>query len=88
MAPVKLYSKPACGQCDMTKRMFDREGVNYEEIDMTLDPEALNLVKGLGFFQAPVIIAEHANLSWSGFRPDMIKEMLNTNPVSAVAANG
>ena len=42
-------------------------------MDISQDAEALELVRGLGYLQAPVVIAgdEH----WSGFRPDQINAL-------------
>lgn len=70
---VVVYSKPRCVQCDATKRALAKQGVSYEEIDMSVDLEALEYVKSLGFAQAPVVVAEGE--SWAGFRPDKIKAL-------------
>ena len=42
-------------------------------IDMSVDAEALELVKGLGYLQAPVVVTDEDH--WSGFRPDKINEL-------------
>ena len=68
---ITLYSKPRCMQCDATKRAFAKQGLSYVEVDLTQDPSALDDVKGLGFAQAPVVVA--GDDAWSGFRPDKIK---------------
>ncbi|MBD3689804.1 glutaredoxin-like protein NrdH [Nanchangia anserum] len=68
---ITLYSKPRCVQCDATKRAFAKQGIVFTEIDMTVDAQALDYVKSLGFTQAPVVVADGD--SWSGFRPDKIK---------------
>jgi glutaredoxin-like protein NrdH len=67
---ITVYSKPACVQCDATYRALDRKGVEYTVVDMTQDAEALEMVRGLGYLQAPVVVAGDAH--WSGFRPDRI----------------
>ncbi|QUS35172.1 glutaredoxin-like protein NrdH [Falsirhodobacter algicola] len=67
---VTLYSKPACVQCDATKRALDKQGVDYTIIDLSEDAAAMELVTGLGYRQAPVVIA--GNDHWAGFRPDKI----------------
>jgi glutaredoxin-like protein NrdH len=68
---ITVYSMPECVQCTATYRALDRQGVPYEVVDLSADDGALSLVKGLGYLQAPVVVAgsEH----WSGFRPDRIK---------------
>ncbi|RDL47073.1 Glutaredoxin-like protein NrdH [Ensifer sp. M14] len=70
---VTVYSKPACVQCTATYRALDRKGVNYEVIDISIDEDALQTVKGLGYLQLPVVVAgpEH----WAGFRPDKISAL-------------
>lgn len=67
---VVVYSKPACVQCDATYRALDKAGIQYTVVDLTTDPAALDLVRGLGYLQAPVIVA--GDRHWSGFRPDLI----------------
>jgi glutaredoxin-like protein NrdH len=68
-----VYTKPSCVQCDMTKRMLDRIGVEYETVDITEDSAAMEMVLGLGFKSAPVVITD--NDSWAGFNPDKINSL-------------
>lgn len=70
---VTVYTKPACVQCNMTYRALDKLGVNYNTVDVTEDAAALELIKGLGYMQAPVVIAGEAH--WSGFQPDRINAL-------------
>lgn len=68
---LTVYTKPSCVQCDMTKRVMDREGIEYEMVDVTKDGDALMTIKDLGYLQVPVVvdaIGDH----WSGFQPDRI----------------
>lgn len=80
---ITVYSKPRCVQCDATKRALDKQGLEYTEVDMTMDPSALEFAKSLGYAQAPVVVAgdEH----WSGYRPDKIK-LVATAAAAAVEA--
>ena len=68
---ITVYSKPNCVQCDATYRALNKHGLQYEVVDITQDPEALQTVKALGYQQAPVVFADGDH--WSGFRPDRIK---------------
>lgn len=70
---VVVYSKPACVQCDATYRALDKKGIEYSIIDISQDSEALDMVRALGYLQAPVVMAgtEH----WSGYRPDNINAL-------------
>lgn len=65
-----VYTKPACVQCDMTKRYMDKIGVEYNTVDITQDQEALDMILNMGFQSAPVVISEAGN--WAGFQPDKI----------------
>lgn len=70
---ITVYSKPRCVQCDATIRALNRHGVDYETVDVTVDRAALEYIVGLGYQQAPVVMA--GDQHWSGFRPDMISSV-------------
>ena len=65
-----VYTKPACVQCEMTKKYMDKNGIEYTTVDITKNQEAFDMVIGMGFQSAPVVISEVGN--WSGFQPDKI----------------
>jgi glutaredoxin-like protein NrdH len=71
---VLVYVKPQCVQCDQTKRILDREGIEYSTIDITQDSEALEKILSMGFKSAPVVITEKD--SWAGFNPDKINKLV------------
>lgn len=70
---ITVYSKPACVQCVATHKALDKQGIDYQKIDITLDTEARDYVMALGYLQAPVVVA--GNDHWVGFRPDRIKAL-------------
>ena len=70
---ITIYSKPNCVQCTATYRAMDKAGLSYETVDISLDAQALEQVKSLGYAQAPVVVAGEDH--WSGFRPDKIKAL-------------
>lgn len=76
-AAVTVYTKPSCPQCDMTKKLLDRLGVEHSTVDVTADPEAHAYVTGLGYQAAPVVVVNGGERHWSGFRPDHLKELTN-----------
>ena len=79
MSSVVVFSLPVCVQCKATKRAFDKAGVAYREVDLSVDTGALSKVKALGYQSAPVVVAGQEH--WSGYRPDKIKDLaekLNT----------
>lgn len=79
---ITVYSKPACVQCDATYRALDKRGLEYTIVDISQDAEALEMVRGLGYLQAPVVVA--GDTHWSGFRPDQIA-LVAQKVASAVA---
>lgn len=67
---ITVYSKPNCVQCTATTRALDRQGSDYQIIDILEDAKAYELVASLGYRQVPVVVAGKQH--WAGFRPDMI----------------
>jgi len=79
---ITVYSKPSCPQCDATYRAMDKKGLVYDVIDLTKDAAAFEMVQGLGYMQAPVVIA--GDKHWAGFRPDQIAAVAKLQvPVAA-----
>lgn len=78
---VTVYSKKNCPQCEATYRAFDRKGIEYAVVDIEQDAEALAMVRGLGYLQAPVVIA--GDTHWSGFRPDLVLELVKQRTEAA-----
>ena len=68
-----IYSKPNCQQCKMTKAQFDKQGIEYEVIDISEDHDARDYVIGLGHLEAPVVVV--GDRSWSGYRPANIQAL-------------
>ncbi|QBE49141.1 glutaredoxin-like protein NrdH [Leucobacter triazinivorans] len=70
---ITVYTKPSCVQCNMTYRELDKQGIEYDVLDVSADETALETVKELGYLQAPVVVTDDEH--WSGFRPDKISEL-------------
>ncbi|GAB3946971.1 glutaredoxin-like protein NrdH [Corynebacterium tapiri] len=70
---ITVYTKPACVQCNATKKALDRAGLEYTMVDVSVDTEARDYVMALGYLQAPVVEVDGEH--WSGFRPDRIREI-------------
>ena len=70
---VTLYSKPGCVQCRATQRVFDSKCVNYNYVDVSESPEALERIKKLGYLAAPVVYVDE-NTHWSGHQPQLIEK--------------
>ena len=67
---TSVYTKDNCVQCDMTKRLMDKIGVEYDTVNISENPEALDKLIELGYRAAPVVITSEE--SWAGFQPDKI----------------
>ena len=70
---VTVYTKPACVQCNATYKALEKQGIEYEVVDISVDDEAREYVMALGHLQAPVVV--NGSDHWSGFRPDRIKAL-------------
>lgn len=83
MRIVTVYSKPSCGQCNMTKIELRKKGVDFEEIN-ALAPgneelseairERANEKGIIGSFPYVTVYDEYNELiaDWFGFIPDNI----------------
>lgn len=71
---ITVYSKPACVQCDATKRLLTKLDLRYETIDITKDADAYELIVSKGFQAAPVVNA--GDDWWSGFNPEKINGLV------------
>ena len=63
-------------QCNATKKALDRAGLDYEVVDISLDPAAREYVLSLGYMQAPVVEVDGDHRS--GFRPERISSLAST----------
>jgi glutaredoxin-like protein NrdH len=70
---VTVYSLPSCVQCESTKRYLSKHLIEFKEIDMSQDPQALERIREMGFTQAPVV--EFGDEAWSGFRFDKLAQI-------------
>lgn len=71
---ITIFSKNNCMQCKMTKKLLDKEGADYQEINIDERPEMIDYVKDLGFSAAPVVKA--GDIIFSGFQPAKLKEII------------
>lgn len=78
---ITVYTKPACVQCTATYRALDARGLEYRSIDLSVDTDALDVVKAMGYMQAPVVVTDDDH--WSGFRPDKIATLSGGGTVSS-----
>jgi glutaredoxin-like protein NrdH len=70
---VLVYSLPNCVQCETTKKVLNKKGIEYEEINLAENEEAMQHVRDLGYSAAPVV--EIGDVHWSGFRVEMLNRL-------------
>lgn len=78
---VTLYSLPDCVQCNTTKMALKRLGWEEEEhynvVDMSLNEQAADLVREMGYMRAPVVQVTYpdgTNVHWGGMNPGKINQ--------------
>jgi mycoredoxin len=49
-----MYSTPWCGYCVRLKRALEREGIEFDEVDIEQDPAAADLVMSINGGNATV----------------------------------
>ncbi|MGM9892007.1 glutaredoxin family protein [Limosilactobacillus sp.] len=79
MKEVRIFTKQFCPGCRMTEQLMTQEGIDYQEVDVTNDHQALTALRELGYASLPVVVVDdHGTVTgWTGFRPDKIKQLAN-----------
>ncbi|QNJ59703.1 NrdH-like glutaredoxin [Mycobacterium phage HarryOW] len=67
---------PDCFKCTLTKNALTRGGVEFREVRVDQDPEALKLVKQKGYETAPVVHVASTGAWWDDFRADKIRDLI------------
>lgn len=67
---LTLYTSPSCRDCLSTKRDLNKRGIDYEEIDLSTNPELVDALRAENFQKMPVV--KVGDRSWSGYQPDEI----------------
>lgn len=71
--PVTVYTTPSCPQCEMTKKMLTREGVEFTVVDLSEHPDKVAEFKEQGLLAAPIVTTDVK--IWSGFKPAKIMSL-------------
>lgn len=78
---ITVYTKPNCQPCRATKRFLTENDIAFEEADAT-DPANVAAARSLGYQEAPVVVVAPdgvgSETSWSGFRPDLLRELVDS----------
>ena len=68
---ITVYSRQNCMPCKFTKQFLTEHNIQFKNIDVSEEPEALEILKQHGFFTLPVVVVESGE-AWFGFRPENI----------------
>jgi glutaredoxin-like protein NrdH len=71
---ITVYTKPSCVQCDQTKKLLTKNGLEFDTVDITEDTAAYDKIVSMGFKAAPVVNA--GDDWWAGFNPAKINELV------------
>lgn len=70
---VTVYSKDKCQQCKGVKRWLRSNGIAFNEINVSEQPEYIQEVKDLGFTSLPVV--KSGDLVFSGLDIPKLNEL-------------
>lgn len=75
---VRVYTTgERCVRCKLTKKALAAKGIEFVEVDVTLDENAAArsyIMDELGYSEAPVVVVDDED-HWSGFLPDQINRL-------------
>lgn len=71
--PVTVYTTPNCVQCNQTKKMMDKLGIQYSVVNLEENQDKLAEFKEQGYMSAPIVTTDVK--IWSGFRHGKIKSL-------------
>jgi glutaredoxin-like YruB-family protein len=73
---VKVYSTPSCAYCFTLKEFLKERNVNFEDIDVSKDKQALEeIVKKTGKMEVPLVEIDGQIVA--GFDKEKIVKLLN-----------
>lgn len=73
MMEIIVWEKPNCVQCESTKRVMQKMGIQFKVRRLDRSPKAIERFLELGLTAAPIV--ETDDRRWSGFRLDKIKSL-------------
>lgn len=54
-----IYGKPNCPNCNVAKDILKSKGIEFSYVDVTLDSEAMSLLKSIGAKSVPQIFKDN-----------------------------
>lgn len=72
---INVWTKSNCVQCIQTKKVMEREGISYTEMNLEEHPDKVQEFIDMGLTAAPIV--ETDIKKWSGFRVNKIMSLAN-----------
>ena len=77
---ITVYSKPRCMQCEMTKMWLNQNNIEFENVDIEVNPGALELLRYYGWQTLPVVTLDDElgdkTKTWAGFQIEKLEALL------------
>ena len=70
---ITVYSKPNCMACNFSKKYLEDKGVEFKEINVFEDKEALAMLRDKGYSQMPVVDVNGE--IHTGFQPNVLAKV-------------
>src|SRR5947207_1421028 len=90
MARIEIYTTRYCGYCQSAKALLDRNGIPFDEIDVTGDPDGRNRMveRANGSYTVPQIFIGEIHLGGSDElhalnRAGMLQSLLDAEGIAA-----
>lgn len=81
MSPVIVYSSNSCPNCENLKKALTIKAIEYQEVNITEQPQEAQMLREKGFRQLPVI---EDNGEWmSGFTPQNFTKIVKAHTATA-----
>lgn len=74
---ITVYTKNNCMPCKMTKRKLQELGVNYKEINVDENLEALEYLMLCGLRSLPVVFKGNELLVAGGYAPNILETIVS-----------
>lgn len=75
---ITVYTKNNCVPCKMTKRKLQELGVNYKEINVDENFEALEFLMEYGFRSLPVVFNSNGlPMVTGGYAPNILETIVS-----------
>lgn len=74
---ITVYTKNNCASCTFTKRKLQELGVNYKEINVDENLEALEFLMECGFRSLPVVFNNDEPVVIGGYAPNILETIVS-----------